>query len=210
MQLVITPEESGRLDLASSEPVENLMERAGLAVALAAIEMGAGYGARVTVLAGTGNNGGDGYVAAKYLAGRGCAVTVHALGPPKEDHPAAQKAAAGAAAVGARIKDLSKPEPADLVIDALFGVGFTGSLPDVAVPWTELEVPVLAVDVPSGLDCDTGRCASDVFRADETCTFVAAKPGLLAPEAQRFVGRLHVLDIGAPRRLLEQVGGIGG
>jgi NAD(P)H-hydrate epimerase len=196
MQLVITPEESGRLDLAASEPVENLMERAGLAVALAAIDMGAGYGARVTVLAGTGNNGGDGYVAAKYLAGRGCAVTVHALGPPKDDHPAAQKAAAGAAAAGARIKDLGKPEPADLVIDALFGVGFTGSLPDVAVPWTELEVPVLAVDVPSGLDAGTGEVPGEALTAERTVTFHAFKPGHLLGEGPERCGTVTVADIG--------------
>ena len=76
MQLVITPEESGRLDAAATDPVEVLMERAGLGVALAAVRMGAGYGSRVAVLAGGGNNGGDGYVAARYLAQRGAQVTV--------------------------------------------------------------------------------------------------------------------------------------
>ena len=91
MQLVITPEESARLDAAATEPVEVLMERAGLGVALAAADLGAGYGSRVSVLVGKGNNGGDGYVAARYLAGRGCHVTVHALGPPASE--AARQAA---------------------------------------------------------------------------------------------------------------------
>ncbi len=94
MQLVITPEESARLDAASVEPVATLMERAGLGLALAAVQMGIGYGSRVTVLAGRGNNGGDGYVAARYLAARGVAVTVRALGPPKDDDGAATPRAA--------------------------------------------------------------------------------------------------------------------
>ena len=67
------------------------------------------------------------------------------------------------------------------------------------------DVPVLAVDVPSGLDCDTGRLALQTIRAAHTCTFVAAKPGLLVDGAKAYTGKLHVLDIGVPRKLLEQV-----
>jgi NAD(P)H-hydrate epimerase len=63
----------------------------------------------------------------------------------------------------------------------------------------------LAVDVPSGLDCDTGEAADTTFRADHTVTFVAAKPGLLTEPAREFVGRLHVVDIGAPRVLVEEI-----
>ncbi|MFW2338528.1 MAG: NAD(P)H-hydrate epimerase, partial [Acidimicrobiia bacterium] len=71
MKPVLTAAQSAALDEASTEPVETLMERAGLGVALAAVEMGIGYGSRVIVLAGPGNNGGDGYVAARYLHNRG-------------------------------------------------------------------------------------------------------------------------------------------
>ena len=85
MQLVITPEESARIDAAADDRIPALMERAGLWVALAAADMGAGYGTRVAVLAGPGNNGGDAYVAAKYLRRRGAAVTIHARGYPKGD-----------------------------------------------------------------------------------------------------------------------------
>ncbi len=196
MQLVITPEESGRLDLASSEPVGVLMERAGLAVALAAVDMGAGYGARVAVLAGTGNNGGDGYVAAKYLARRGCAVTVYTLGPPKEGNTAAQNAAGAAEAAGVRVKPLDQPEAADLLIDAMFGVGFSGSLPDVASPWTEVDAPVLAVDVPSGLDAASGDVPGEAFTADRTVTFHAFKPGHLLGEGPERCGIVTIADIG--------------
>jgi len=92
MQLVITPEESAVLDAAAADRIEALMERAGLWVALAAVDMGIGYGSRVAVLAGPGNNGGDAYVAAKYLARRGVAVVVYARGYPKGDYSAARKA----------------------------------------------------------------------------------------------------------------------
>ena len=63
----------------------------------------------------------------------------------------------------------------------------------------------LAIDLPSGLDCDTGRPARHTIRAAETCTFVTAKIGFSAPEAAPYVGRLHVLDIGTPRKIIEQV-----
>ncbi len=64
----------------------------------------------------------------------------------------------------------------------------------------------MAVDIPSGLDCQTGAAARHTFRADHTCTFVAAKPGLVATAAQPWVGQLHVLDIGAPSALLREFG----
>ena len=83
MKPVITPDESARLDAAATEPVEVLMERAGLGVALAAARMGARYGTRVLALAGPGNNGGDAYVAARYLRRRGVAVEVRGLGYPQ-------------------------------------------------------------------------------------------------------------------------------
>jgi len=65
--------------------------------------------------------------------------------------------------------------------------------------------PKLAIDLPSGLDCDTGKPARHTIRAAETCTFVTAKVGFFAPEAAVYVGRLHVLDIGVPRKLIERV-----
>ncbi|MCP5115783.1 MAG: bifunctional ADP-dependent NAD(P)H-hydrate dehydratase/NAD(P)H-hydrate epimerase, partial [bacterium] len=143
MRLVITPEESNRLDAASVEPVEILMERAGLGVALASVEMGVGYGSRVAILAGAGNNGGDGYVAARYLQRRGAQVTVHALGYPRGDFSPARLASIRAVAAGVRVVDFGPPQPADLVIDALFGVGFRGELPAEILPWLGHDAPVL-------------------------------------------------------------------
>jgi NAD(P)H-hydrate epimerase len=86
--------------------------------------------------------------------------------------------------------------PLDAVIDQINGSG----------------VPVLAVDLPSGLDCDTGQAARHTIRAAATCTFLGAKPGFLVPGAEQYTGRVHVLDIGAPRKLVEEVlaGGLNG
>ena len=67
------------------------------------------------------------------------------------------------------------------------------------------QAPVLAVDLPSGLDCDSGKPAQCTIRAEVTCTFVAAKPGLLVPEAKPYTGHVDVLDIGVPRRVIEEV-----
>ncbi|MDJ0664549.1 MAG: NAD(P)H-hydrate dehydratase [Acidimicrobiia bacterium] len=196
MRLVITPEESNRLDAASEEPVEILMERAGLGVALAAAAMGIGYGSRVAVLAGRGNNGGDGYVAARYLKNRGAQVTVHALGYPRGDYSPARLAAIRAAAAGVKIVELGDPEPADLVIDALFGVGFRGELPGAVLPWLDHDGAVLSVDVPSGLQAGTGTVAGESFTADVTVTFHALKPGHLLGGGPERCGFVDVVDIG--------------
>jgi hydroxyethylthiazole kinase-like uncharacterized protein yjeF len=196
MKPVITPEESARLDAAATEPVEVLMERAGLGVALAAVRMGAGYGARVLALAGPGNNGGDAYVAARYLKRRGVAVEVRALGYPKGSDSPARKAAAAAVAAGVPVRPLGGPEPCDLLIDGLFGAGFRGELPDLAAAWTTHPAPVLAVDLPSGLDGGDGSVAGVAFTARRTVTFHALKVGHLFGEGPGRCGEVGVVDIG--------------
>ncbi len=196
MRLVITPEESNRLDAESVEPVELLMERAGLGVALAAVDLGVGYGSRVVVLAGRGNNGGDGYVAARYLRNRGALVTVHALGYPRGDYSPARLAAIRAAAGDVKVVDFGEPEPADLIIDALFGVGFRGELPAEVLPWLDHDAPVLSVDVPSGLQAGNGEVTGEAFVADATITFHALKPGHLLGEGPERCGVVDVIDIG--------------
>ena len=196
MQRVITPEESSRLDAASVEPVEVLMERAGLGVALAAVDLGIGYGSRVVVLAGAGNNGGDGYVAARYLQNRGAHVTVHAFGYPRDPVSVAGQAWTRAVRSGVNIVDFGDPEPADLVIDALFGVGFRGRLPEAVLPWLDHNAAVLSVDVPSGLDAGTGNVEGGAFFADATITFHALKPGHLLGEGPERCGVVDTIDIG--------------
>ncbi len=198
MKPIITPEEAARLDAAATEPVETLMERAGLGVALAAVRMGARYGTRVLALAGPGNNGGDAYVAARYLRRRGVAMEVRALGYPKGGSSPARRAAAAAVAAGVRVCPLGSPEPADLLIDGLFGAGFRGELGGPGAAWTTHPAPVLAVDLPSGLDGSDGSVAGAAFTARRTVTFHALKVGHLFGEGPDRCGKVEVVDIGLP------------
>ncbi len=196
MRLVITPEESGRLDAAAADRIDELMDRAGYGLHLAAVRMGAGYATRIIVLAGPGNNGGDGYVAARYLKKRGATVKVHAFGAPRAGS-AAERALRAAQSAGVPVLLWSaQPEPADLIIDALFGVGFRGQLSQDVLPWIDADAPVLAVDVPSGLDAATGAVSGPAFRADACVTFHALKPGHLLGEGPERCGRVEVVDIG--------------
>lgn len=197
MRPVITPAESARLDAASTVPEAVLLERAGLAVSIAAARMGAGYGTRVVVLAGTGNNGGDGWVAARLLRRRGADVVVRCLGYPRGDSSprraaaiAAMRSGIAAAPIGAAL------EPADLIVDAVFGAGFHGELPAGVAAWTGHSAPVLAVDFPSGLDGLTGSAEGPVFRATRTVTFHALKTGHLVGIGPEVCGEVEVADIG--------------
>jgi NAD(P)H-hydrate epimerase len=158
-----------------------LVRRAGHAVAVAARQMlGGAYGRRVIVVAGKGNNGADGRVAAAVLRRRGAAVTVLEVADPAwpETLPAC-----------------------DLVVDAAFGTGFRGEYRAPAVPEG---TPVLAVDIPSGVAGDSGAAAGEPVRATRTVTMAALKPGLLQGVGPDCAGTIEVADIGidvAPRSL---------
>ena len=194
MRPVITPLEAGRLDQNSTVPIGTLMERAGRAVALAAVEMGAAYGTRVSVLAGPGNNGGDGYVAARLLRERGVGVEILALSEPKTD--AAITAMSRARAGGVPISALGSPHGTDLVIDALFGGGFRAGIPRPVNDWIDTPWPVLAVDIPTGLDPASGDIADGAFRATRTVTFHAHKVGHVIGKGPDVCGVVTVADIG--------------
>ncbi len=194
MQPVLTTAESGRLDREAGDRIDQLMEHAGWALAGAAIEFGAGYGSRISVLTGPGNNGGDGWVAARRLSDRGCLVTVHPLTEPKT-HVAA-RASRLALAAGVRVAPLDDVASPTLVIDALFGSGISRELPDEVQRWIDLDVPVVAAHVPSGLDPDTGTPTGRVFRADATVAFHALSPGHLLGSGPDLCGRVTVADIG--------------
>jgi NAD(P)H-hydrate epimerase len=100
-------------------------------------------------------------------------------------------------------------EGAAWIVDSLLGTGARGEprppMDAVIDQLNAAAAPKLAVDLPSGLDCDTGQPSRHTIRADETCTFVTAKAGFFAPAAAGYVGRLHVLDIGVPRKLIERI-----
>jgi NAD(P)H-hydrate epimerase len=192
--------------IAAGTPGSVLMEAAGRAVADAVVTR---YPKQpVLVLCGPGNNGGDGFVAARHLSGRGWPVTLALLkgaGELRED--AAWAASLWSGPVVAASVALLDDHP--LVIDALFGAGLTRPVDGVAAElierMTRNGLSVVAVDVPSGLHGDTGEIMGVAPHADTTVTFFRAKPGHYSLEGLRRCGELHVVDIGIPASLLDAI-----
>jgi hydroxyethylthiazole kinase-like uncharacterized protein yjeF len=191
---VLTAEEYSRVDKAYTGDIDVAMDRAGFAVALAVAARGIGYGSKVVVLAGPGNNGGDGYVAARYLKRRGVDVAIHSLGEPKTSESI--RAASLARERGVPVMAMGAVVDADLVIDALFGGGVRGGLPPEAVTWMDTRAPVVAVDYPTGLDPDTGAVEERAFHAVATVTFQTLKVGHVIGEGPDYCGEVSVVDIG--------------
>ncbi len=184
-----------------------LMEAAGRAVAGAVMDRRAPC--PVLVLCGPGNNGGDGFVAARHLAAAGWPVRVALLGDP-----AALKGDAAAAAADwegpVATLDAAAPQPQDLVIDALFGAGLSraleGRAAELAGLCAEAAVPVVAVDVPSGLPGDGAEPLGDaVFRVGKTVTFFRKKPAHLLYPAREFCGEVVLAQIGIPAGVLAEI-----
>ena len=194
MKPVLTADEYKRVDEAFTGDLDQAMDRAGFAVALAAARRGAGYGAKVVVLAGPGNNGGDGYVAARYLRDRGCSVEVQMLKEPATAQSI--EAAARAQAAGVPIVPMADPAPCDLVVDAVFGGGGRSGTPDLVRAWMEVGGPVVAVDYPTGLDPNTGKVSDRAFHAVETVTFQCLKTGHVRGRGPDLCGTVTVADIG--------------
>jgi hydroxyethylthiazole kinase-like uncharacterized protein yjeF len=179
---------------------EPLMERAGAAAADIAAAMLSARGGRVVVLAGPGNNGGDAFVCARRLRERGFDVDVVAAGDGS--HLPADAAAALAALQPAGATFL--PSPPDgmpgLIIDGLFGVGLSRALAPPYAAWAAWAnatgAPILALDVPSGLDAATGVAREPVIEATATATFIALKPGLLTCDGPDHCGEISVHALG--------------
>jgi ADP-dependent NAD(P)H-hydrate dehydratase / NAD(P)H-hydrate epimerase len=195
-----------------------LMQRAaaGLAAACAGM-LGRTYGSRVVLLVGSGDNGGDALYAGARLARRGAGVSAVLLSPERvhEGGLAALRAAGGRVltAPGAVVEGEPVPvEPvlarADLVVDGIVGIGGKGGLRPEAVRLVEMvRSPVVSVDLPSGVDADTGEVPGVAVRADATVTFGAYKPGLLLDPAREHAGALRLVDIGLGP-FLEADGGV--
>ena len=186
-------------------PASILMENAGTAVAEAAMALG-GPAARFLVVAGPGNNGGDGYVAARKLHAAGRQVDVWRVGDPArmKGDAARNHAAVEQGGVPVHSSAAAMPlRPGDVVIDALFGTGLARA-PDgepadavrAMLRWHAEGVRVLAVDLPSGLSSDTGRAFEPCVAADLTVTFGALKLGLGLEPGATLAGRIEVADIG--------------
>jgi NAD(P)H-hydrate epimerase len=190
-----------------------LMENAGRGAAELLLYLG--IHGRVLVCCGKGNNGGDGFVIARHLANRGVNIQVLLCTPREEltgdalinftilergQYPFKVLASS----LAGLHEELARSE---WVVDALFGTGLSGA---VRTPFDRIietintrQNHVLAVDIPSGLDCDSGQPLGPTIRAEHTATFVAPKRGFANPAAAPYVGLVHVVDIGLPRILLE-------
>jgi hydroxyethylthiazole kinase-like uncharacterized protein yjeF len=196
---------------ARGTPVEELMERAGGAVARAAADvMGGTYGRRVVVVAGKGNNGGDGLVAARVLSVWGASPVAVLLADPEELRGAAANAfeRLGDARWTSYSLDRLTRElgRADAAIDSIFGTGFRGPAEGPHLEAIEAMnasgAPVVAVDIPSGVEGDTGAVRGSAVRASLTVTFGGPKVGDVLHPGAEHAGDLRVVDIGFPDELL--------
>ena len=187
MRPVLTPAEMGEADrrtIAAGTPVDVLMERAGRAVAWTVRrEMGGTYGRRAVVVCGKGNNGGDGHVAARALREWGVRVDVFTL-DGGVDRQLCERALLRA----------------DAFVDAMFGTGFRGAL-DGDAAWVARAVdavlgPCVAIDIPSGVNGQTGAVEGEAVHASHTVTFSALKPGLVFQPGAGHAGEVEVADIG--------------
>ncbi len=193
-----------------------LMENAGRGAAEVLLSLGAR--GPVVVCCGKGNNGGDGFVIARHLDNRGVPVRVLLFARPEEltgdaavnceivrRAGIAMEVHSGPALDGQALrKELAA---AEWVVDALFGTGLAGAVrppfDGVIGAINASGAKVLAVDIPSGLDCDSGQPLGVTVRALHTVTFVAMKQGFAQPAAREWVGEVHVADIGAPQAALD-------
>jgi NAD(P)H-hydrate epimerase len=218
MRPILTPAQAAELDRESQArgvSVDALMENAGRAVAdSAGVLAGGAYGRRAVVVAGKGNNGGDGLVAARYLSRRGMAVAVVLLEPGEalREPASANLDRLRTRCAGVRIRAFGAPaldrelDRADVVIDAIFGTGFRGVPEDHAAVAIDAIAatasPVVAVDIPSGVNGESGAIEGAAVDADVTVTFGAAKPGVVLLPGAANAGVVEVVDIGFPAGLV--------
>jgi NAD(P)H-hydrate epimerase len=219
--IAFTREQSRRVDQIAVEQFGFsglvLMENAGRGVADVLCQLG--IGGPVVICCGRGNNAGDGFVIARHLDLRGQTVRVLLWCKPEEltgdaatNYRILTKTDVPIEVFGAEHDEASLSRlltGAAWIVDGLLGTGTRGEprppLDRVIDQLNAAAAPKLAIDLPSGLDCDTGEPSRHTICAAETCTFVAAKTGFFAPAAAEYVGRVHVLDIGTPRKIIEQV-----
>jgi NAD(P)H-hydrate epimerase len=193
-------------------PGDVLMENAGRGCSEVILEKLKQQGvSKVCIFCGTGNNGGDGFVIARHLKNAGVNVKVVICGSAekiKGDAEINYKIAANMkidiqefadiAKLNEQIKNLAGD--CDMTVDAIFGTGLSGSLKsqfaELINSINALSKPVIAVDIPSGLDCDKGEPLDTAIKAIATVTFVAAKKGYLNPNSRQYTGEVYIASIG--------------
>jgi NAD(P)H-hydrate epimerase len=222
--MILTREQTRELDRRAIEefgvPGIVLMENAGRG--MAELLRTLGINGPVAICCGKGNNGGDGFVMARHLDNAGVRVRVLLFGDPAQ--------LSGDAAINHRIIAVSgiplevftgpaldeerlrrQLADADWIVDALFGSGLRGTIQPpfdrMIAAINSAAARVFAVDIPSGLDSDTGQPLGIAIRAHHTATVAAMKKGFLTSSAAAWVGQVHVIDMGAPRVLLARMGG---
>ena len=195
-----------------------LMENAGRGAA-EIIDRHYGPHGFALVVCGTGNNGGDGFVIARHLSNRAWTVRLAVTGPTQKLTPDARSNAYITTKMNLETVIVDTPPAVELiadsirnnfvVVDALLGTGFFGTVREPTASLIRLlnqasKRAAVAIDIPSGLDCDTGQPGGIAIRADRTVTFVAPKVGFDAPDAVPLVGTVHVVDIGCPKVLIDR------
>ena len=201
-------QKADQLAVAAGVASLSLMEAAGRGVAQIVQDVAAGERRHVSILCGPGNNGGDGFVVARILQGAGFKVhvallgSVHALKGDAREMAQRFKGDVHALSV-------SSLNHAEIVVDALFGAGLSrpleGVAADVVAAANQLQVPIVAVDVPSGLNGDNGSADGAVIQADHTVTFFRLKPGHLLQPGKALCGVTTVVDIGTPDHVLTEI-----
>lgn len=211
--MLLTRAEARELDRAVMRelgvPGVVLMENAGRSMAELLLKQG--VAGEVAVICGKGNNGGDGFVIARHLQMHGVSVRGILCAEPAQIQGDAAINLTILHNLGLTLQPSWQPqlEGCEWVVDALFGSGFQG---EVHSPYREIidainasKAKVLAVDIPSGLDADTGRTGGVCVRATITATVVAAKVGFQAAEAKEYLGTIHTVDFGVSREILARL-----
>lgn len=205
--LLLTPHAMGAVDrAAAASGIDSfgLMDKAGRAVAAAALRQFPGA-TRFVVLCGPGNNGGDGYIAARALVESGAEVAAFQLGSTATLKGDAARAQAQCPVLSGDMSEYA-PQSGDVVVDAIFGAGLARAVPDVVAAVMDrvakADVPVLSVDLPSGVSGETGEVLGAAFHAAQTITFMTRKPGHILMPGRELCGKLDVVDIGIPARIV--------
>jgi len=224
---LLTRDQSRQVDALATEqygiPGMVLMENAGRGVVDVLLDTCNNQNSlprQVGILCGKGNNAGDGFVVARHLEICEIPTKVVLFASPADLRGDARQNYEILTHTGVPIVDLSETTDltaaldaelagADWLVDAMLGTGAQGEPREpyrTAIEWMNAQpVNRLALDVPSGLDCDTGKASAVTVRADSTCTFAASKVGFAEQSAQDYLGKLHVVSIGTPPGLLESV-----